>query len=107
RRHAPGVMGLIVDYDDILGGGHLFQHIAHVSLVAFLPTFVHTVLFENLLLALPVQFVPVPDERAAGLALPYLVFKARRDDLKFGVVVSWAPGNQNLQSVLHSKSWRN
>ena len=47
-RHAPSVMGFVVDHDDILGRSHILEHFTHVGFVADRAPFVDTFLFAIL-----------------------------------------------------------
>ena len=97
-------MSLVVDDQDVLRRRHVVEYSAHVSLVTLRPAFIHTALPANLLFAFPVQLVPVVDQHSAGLTLPELVFEARRNDLKFRVVVARRSGNEHLEPTFHRQA---
>ena len=96
--HAPGVMGFVVDDEDVLRRGHLLQALRGRRLRRSWRRACRRCLrLGDLLLGLPVQRVPVADH---DLALAQLVLQAQRDDVELLVVVAAATGDEHLQAVL-------
>ena len=101
-RYPPGMMGLVVYDQYVLGIGQVPEDIPDVSLIAPGTSFVHSLLLGDLLVGLPVQNMPVPDN---DLGLPEEILEAWRDDVELIIVVAGFGGYQHLQPVSHGEPW--
>ena len=97
RWHAPGVVGFVVDDEDVLRRVAMSPSTSRdVGFVALGSALVDAALLPDLLLGLPIQCVPVADEH---LALAERFEQAGRDDVEFVVVVSGCAGSEHRQAI--------
>ena len=96
-RHPPGVVGFVVDDQDVTRVRQVAQHVTNIGFVAPGPAFIDAALPGDLLLGLPVERVPVADN---DLALAQLVEQRGGNNAKRLVVVLRVGRVEDRQAAL-------